>query len=340
MSEAQAKMFLLQGDDEFAIAQALKKLEQKFSNTAAAAMNQTTLDGKATSAEELFSVAGAMPFLADYRLVTVINATAKYEKKETQKKFEAVLDKIPSTTVLVLVEHYPKDPRDYKGGWLEKWFQQARQAEKHVQVNTFMLPKGAELTKRILDLAKQKGGKFTPRAADALAGLIGSDPRLAEQEIEKLLAYVNYQRQVEHDDVEALTADTAEGNVFTLVDALALQQGPKAMNMLQRLLEQTDASMIFGMVVRQFRLLILARDAMERGANEAEIAKQTKLHPYVVGKSIPQARRFKLADLETVYRRLLDMDEEIKKGQISTDLALETFVAAFTTPPVGHPAAR
>ncbi len=332
MDENFPLVFLLQGDDEYAISQHLKGLEAKYSDPTSAAMNETRLDGRTFNPDELLSVAGAMPFLAKYRIVTLSYATLKYKDKEAHDKFTAMIGKMPATTVLILLEYFPKDSKEYKGHWLAEWAQKARQAEKPVQVHTLMLPKGAQLAQRIQELAKQAGGKITPLAADALAGLIGNDPRLADQEIEKLLAYVNYQRPIEMDDVQVVTADTAEGDIFLLVDALGLQQGPRAMAMLQRLLEREDPMRIFGMVQRQFRLLLQARDVLDRRGGEAEIAKQVRLHPYVAGKILPQARRFKLAELETVFRRLLDLDEGIKTGQFSAELALEMLVAAFTNP--------
>ncbi len=234
------------------------------------------------------------------------------------------------------MEYLPENKKDYKGQWLEKWFNKAKTTGKPVQVDIFILPKGEEITSRILEMTKQAGGKITPRAAAELASLIGNEPRLARQEIEKLLAYVNYQRAVDIDDVQAVTADTAEGNVFTMVDALAQQQGQRAMSMLQRLLEQENPVILFGMVVRQFRLLIAARDVLDRGADESELIKRMKLHPYVASKSISQARRFRMADLEAVYHRLLDLDEGVKTSQLSIELALEMLVASFTAPQAVH----
>ena len=44
----------------------------------------------------------------------------------------------------------------------------------------------------------------------------------------KLLAYVNYQRAVEIDDVQNLTTDSSQGDIFAMVDALSAKDGRKA----------------------------------------------------------------------------------------------------------------
>jgi DNA polymerase III delta subunit len=45
---------------------------------------------------------------------------------------------------------------------------------------------------------------------------------------------------------------------------------------------------------------------------------------------VSQAHHFSLSILETIYHRLLNLDESIKTGQIEELLALDTFIAGFT----------
>jgi DNA polymerase-3 subunit delta len=85
------------------------------------------------------------------------------------------------------------------------------------------------------------------------------------------------------------------------------------------------------MVVRQFRFLLLAREVLDAGGQEADVVRQLKVHPYVGRKITEQARRFHMNTLEAVYHRLLELDEAMKTGLMDGDLALSTFAAAFTT---------
>jgi DNA polymerase-3 subunit delta len=185
--------------------------------------------------------------------------------------------------------------------------------------------------------SEQAGGQFTSQAAGLLATLVGGDTRLADQEIHKLLAYVNYNRPVEAEDVEILTADVAPGDIFALVDALGNQDGRKAMGMLHRLLEQQEPLSIFSMIVRQFRLLLLAREVLDGGGQSGEVASQLGINPWLADKLAAQVRRFSLAGLEAIYHRLLDIDEAVKTGQAPDDLALESLVAALTASPAQAP---
>jgi DNA polymerase-3 subunit delta len=331
MTRSAPVVYLLHGEDEFAIAQCVSELEAKLGDASLVALNTTRLDGRTANLDELPSVTSAMPFLAKRRLVILANPTARLSGLPAQQKFVAFLEKVPASTALVLVEyHLLTEERERKRGkihWLEQW---ADQAGDLVLKRAFPLPKGERLVRLIQDQAKAAGGQINSQAAALLANLVGDDPRLADQEVRKLLAYVNYSRAVAPDDVEALTADVWQGDIFKLVDALGNQDGRKAQGMLHRLLETQDAPSIFGMVIRQFRLLLLAREILDNGKRADDVMRELKLAPFVAEKITAQARHFTLPELEAVYHRLLEMDAAIKTSQVQGDLALDALVADLT----------
>jgi DNA polymerase III subunit delta len=326
-------VYLLHGDDEYAISRFVDDLEAKLGDSSLAAMNVTRLDGRSFNPNELLSIAGVLPFLAKRRIVILDNPLARLESTDARQGFIGQLDQLPPTTALVLVEKRPlTEERDRKKGklhWLEQW---ATSAGDRVFLRQFVQPKGTSLGQWIQSRARELGGRFDPPAAATLGELVGGDSRRAEQEIEKLLAYVNYRRPVEIDDVQLLTADTAEKNIFDFVDAIGMRNGQQAINLLQKLLEQEDAQRIFSMVVRQFRLLLQAREVLDSGASDAEVARILGIHPFVAEKISRQARQFTLPALEDIYHRLLEMDLAMKTSQLTEELALETLVAglAFT----------
>ena len=333
MSQPPPIVYLLHGDDEFAIGKFVDELEAKLGDPSLAAMNVTRLDGRTFNPAELLSIAGNLPFLASRRIVILNNPLAFLGNKDSKQSFINQIEKLPTTTALLLVEHDPPPQDKEKQAllkWLKKWVDSLGD---RAYTRDFKQPKGPAMRQWILERAIASGGQFTPQAADSLSVLVGADTLLASQEIEKLLTYVNAKRPVEAEDVQLLTADTAEGNIFTLVDALGNRQGKKAVDMLRRLLEQEDAGYIFPMVVRQFRLLLLARDVLDRRGTDRELAQALGVHPYVAEKVGLQARQFTLPILEALYHRLLELDAAIKTGQIDGVLALDTLVAELMLQP-------
>jgi DNA polymerase-3 subunit delta len=321
-------IYLFHGEDEFSIAEEIHKLEKKLGDEASAALNTTRLDGRTLSLDELENTARAMPFLASRRLVVVYSPLAKIDSSPAlQDRFRGLLGNLPESTALVLVEYKSLyDEKKKKKHWLLEW---AEQAGERVFVRSFSGP-GKEMSVWIQKRAKQAGGRFTSQAASTLAPLVGNDTRLAHQEIVKLLTYVNYERPVEREDVDAVTALPGETSIFTMVDALGMQNGKQAINTLHRLLEEQDAQSIFLMIVRQFRLLLQAAEILEGGGTDREVARDLHLQPFIAQKISTQARRFSLGTLEAVYRRLLEIDEAVKMGQMEGEVALDAFIAGFT----------
>ena len=331
MAENKPVVYIFHGDDAFAIGQALASISAQMGDPSTAEMNTTRLEGRSLNLDELVRATRSMPFLAERRLVVLDDPLGSLKSAKDREKFQDLLSGVPPTTALVIQISSPLvDARGRRSGkthWLEKW---AQGQDGKVFLREFLLPKGPQMANWIRQQAKESGGEFSPPAATLLGSLVGDDPRLAVQEIEKLLAYINYQRPVEPDDVEYLVAYAGETSVFDMVDALGARNGREALRLLHHLLEQDDPLRLFGMVVRQFRLLLLTRELLDTGYREQEIASALKSPGFVVRKLMGQVRTFTLPQLEAIYHKLLEIDEAIKTGQTDGDIALDTLVAALT----------
>jgi DNA polymerase-3 subunit delta len=156
--------------------------------------------------------------------------------------------------------------------------------------------------------------------------MVGVDTRQAGMEIAKLLAYVDWARPIRGSDVETVCIVTSQQSVFDFVDALSSGSGRTAQRLLHRLLENEDAFSLWGMVVRQFRLLIQAREILDGRGNKDDVARALGVHPFVAEKTTSQANRFSMESLENIYHRLLEIDEQVKTGQVTLELALDTLI--------------
>ena len=318
-------IFFLFGNDEFAITRKLKDFESDFNDPTSADMNTARLDARSANENDLNTAVNAMPFLAKRRLVLLANPSSKYNNVSSRKKFLEFIEKAPETTRLVMYESV--EPRDADKHWLNKW---AGKNEKLIQTKAFMLPRLREMTGWIINETKQQGGQIEPRAAEMLKDMVGVDTRQAGMEIAKLLAYANWARPVTSQDVEAVCIVTSQQSVFDFVDALSSGNGKSAQHLLHRLLESEDPFSLWGMVIRQFRLLIQAREILDGRGNKDDVARALGVHPFVAEKTTGQAGRFSVESLEFVYRKLLVIDEGVKTGQVTLDLALDTLVVELT----------
>ena len=318
-------ILFLYGNDEFAITRRLAEFGAIFTDPTSAEMNTAQLDARTVSEDELNNAVNAMPFLASQRLVLLENLSARYNKPEARKKFLEFIGKIPESTRLVMYESV--EPKEAERHWLNKWAEKTKLA----QTQAFMLPRLKDMHGWVLNETKRQGGQMDQAAAAKLVEMVGVETRQAAQEISKLLAYVNWSRPVKVTDVEAVSIITAEPDIFAMVDALASGNGKSAQRLLHRLLENEDAFSVWGMVVRQFRLVLLAREVLDAHGGVNEVTNALGVHPFVAGKVTGQAKRFSMTALEKIYHKLLEIDEAAKRSQVALDLALETLVVELTT---------
>jgi len=322
-------IIFLYGNDEYGISQRLHESAAMFSDASQAEMNTAHLDARTMTEDEGVSATTAMPFLAKQRLVILADPSAKYADAQKRKKFYDFLLKLPPTTKLLMWEHVElkgwgtkaEHEKEELKHWLVKWVkQQGLGLERHA------LPAAREMPGWIIQYGKTHGGQIVSGAAERLAQMVGTDTRQAAQEITKLLTYVNWSRPVTAADVETLSPLTAAPDIFAMVDALAARDARKAQRLLHRLLEVQDAFSTWGMIVRQFRLLLLAREVLDSGGGEAQAAKALGSPPFVARKSLGQARGFTIQRLEQIYHRLLEIDLAAKTGRMPLELAMDVLV--------------
>ena len=339
------RFYLLHGPDEFGSAEFLAGLKAQQGDPAMAELNTIVFDGRSALLADVRANAGTLPFLTAHRLVIVEgwltrllsrveaaegsagdepsgdDARRGGTAREQLTTLAEYLPSLPETTLLILVEKREIPARNpvLKAAAGADW----------ALVKMFDLPKGEALVRWIRARAKAERGEITLGAAQALAE-VENDPRALVNEIAKLLTYVNYSRPVELEDVETLTPAGGEAKVFDMVDAIGQRRGPAAQRELHKLLESAEPLYALSMIVRQYRLLLQARELLGERTSEADISKTLGLHPYPTGKICAQARNYSLADLEHIYRRLLEYDVEIKTGQIEAAAALDTLVGALT----------
>jgi DNA polymerase-3 subunit delta len=335
MHQPKPTVYLIYGDDEFAIHRIVHQLQEKLGDPTTAAMNVQRFSVMGLDMGALEETCSAIPFLSHRRLIILDHAEQLTRDKkwdETQReRFYNFLENIHETTALVLIEHVDiqskKKLDDYKNrSPLYRW------AEPYHPHRAYLIPcstpKGGAFLHWLMEHCKDLGGEIEPTAAHMLAELVSEDPLLADQEIKKLLDYVDLGRPIGNDDVERLTPFHGQSNVFAMVDAIGLRHGQEALGHLHRLLEDSDPRYAFSMIVRQFRLLLQAREALDNGQNPNQV-----LHVpgFVADKISAQARNFTLTDIERIYHNLLAIDLASKTSQASYEVELDRLIAELST---------
>jgi DNA polymerase-3 subunit delta len=330
MQESIPTIYLFYGTDELALAEEVQSLHQRLGDQPMADLNTQRFAAANVDLPTLEAACAAVPFLTKRRLVILENPTA-FIKTTTSEEFFAFLQRVPSSTALVLLEPQDLGPKKHgaKPSPLLLWAQEHRDIA-HLEHRN--VPSGPAFVRWIEQRCQELGGAITHHAAEALAEASAYDPQTAQTELEKLLDYTNYQRDVQPEDVEALTPLYGQAGIFALVDAIGERNAQQALSSLQDLLESEPALVILSMIVRQFRLLLVAREALDARQHPHQALRPHTKSAFVMNKIARQARNFRLADLKQVYQRLFDLDWGSKTSQRDLPVALEALVADLTRP--------
>ncbi len=203
-------------------------------------------------------------------------------------------------------------------------------ASKEVSGEEFNLLEGERLEAWIKKEVAAQGGQIDNLAIKKLAAFVGPDLWQMQNEVTKLISF-KADKPIAADDVDILVKSKIESDIFKTIDALAARQKVSAFKFLYRNLTQGESEIsLLGMLVYQFRNLLMVKDLIEQGIPFYNLAKKIKLHPYVLRKTYEQSKNFSYAALKKIYERLMEIDLAIKTGQIEPRAALDLVVAEIT----------
>ncbi len=325
-------VIILHGDDELAMERIVRECQEQTAAGGDAQLNTTVLDCEKARDMELVSALQALPFFTAHNLVVLKNPLARIKGEAAQKRLTGLLDAKPECTLVVLMVEDTYKFREQAFAllnarhWLVKWAAASAVVARLVGCS---LPDPRSMPGWILEEAKRQGGAIQPAAAAAMSDRVGNNTRQASLEIEKCLLYADFKREVTRADVEKLCHTRASANIFKMIDLSAQGDSRQAVELLHRLLEEDDPQSVFGMFVRQFRLLLQTREIMDEGGQAADVTRELRILGFVSGRLMAQAQRYSLPRLEGIYRQLMEIDLANKSSQMDLDLALDLFVASL-----------
>lgn len=323
--------YIFHGDDDISLDLALKKMHDAMGEDGD--LNTSEFEGDNATVPEILSAAKSFPFLSDKRLIIAKGLISYITRKgsgETGKKaVERLLEELPNLPAyarLVMVERESLDDKN-------KILKSAREFS-NGYITRFEKPKN--LTSWIIQRARDEyQTQIEPQAAQAIADVVNEDIRRADNELFKLVCYVDGDHPINEHDVATLTPYVPEANVFDMVDALANGDGEKALRLIHQALHDDPRDPGFGLfslIVRQFRLLLMVRDYLDNGGSsrEGDIARALSVHPFVGKKISVQSRAFNIEQLDRIMKRLQKYDQDMKTGRIEARLALDLLVASLS----------
>jgi DNA polymerase-3 subunit delta len=329
-------LYILHGRDDFSRREELGRIKTSLDTDGMLATNTDVLDGREVTLEQLTAVCSTVPFLGSHRLVVVEGLLGRFESSDRPRRpasggrprrgpgpelerwrpLAECVQSLPDSTTLVFLD----DELSAGNPLLDA-------LRPHAKVIEFRELKPGAVLQWVMERAQRQGVDISPTAAKLLAELVGNKLWILASELEKLAAYV-HGRRIEGADVKALVSAARDVNVFAMVDAVVERRAPLALRLLrQQVAQGVESGYLLAMVVRQYRLIIQAKELSQSGISTQEIGQRLGIgSDFVLQRVLDQADRYSLSRLKAAYRRLLEADEAVKRGRYNEELALELLV--------------
>lgn len=276
-------------------------------------MNFARFEGKGLDVDELIRLADTMPFFAERRLILVEDSGFFKSASDALVQY---LPSMPDTTILLFVEtEVDKRNRLYK-----KVKDMGYAAELNRQDS-------AQLARWAGGILTREQKKITKHTMELFLRMAGDDMENIRMELEKLISYTLGREVITDEDVLAVCTVQVTNRIFEMVSAIVNRQPRKAMDLYEDLLTLKEPPMrILFLIARQFNQLLQVKDLMGKGMDKGTIASKLKMQPFVVGKTMPQARQFGREQILSYVEFCVETEEAVKSGRLQDRLAVELLI--------------
>lgn len=184
-----------------------------------------------------------------------------------------------------------------------------------------------EISQRLIDLAKKNNYKLSLSDANYITYASLNNYDIAYNQLEKVFLYYNKPGEILKKDLENLISSNLEDNNFKFVDAVINRDIPKAVKLIKDFkLFKIEPLILINLLSKEYRNLLLIKELINKNLNTKEIGKELSLQDWQVEKLINNAYNYSIKELEDKLLGILNLDYEIKSGQIEKYLGLEMFI--------------
>lgn len=297
----------LTGDNLLLIQSALNEQVTSYANKHGS-LNIERLDVSENDLEHMTESLVGISLFNPQKLVILKNITGN---KQFLDDLEQLLSSVPNSTDVTLVLPNP-----------DKRLKSYKYLKENTAFKEFNELKTPELITWVVNYVKEQGGKLSNNDANYLIERVGNNQLNLAHELDKLLLY---QTSIGREQIDELTEAIPQSTIFELMDAAFGGNVQKALKLYDEQREQkVEPLAILGMIGWQLHVLSLVAAAQSK--NPSDIAKASKLHPFVVNKSLSIVRRLPLPRLKVLVHRALLLDIRLKSESINADDALKHYI--------------
>lgn len=332
-------MIVVYGQDSFRALNKIREMKEKFIREIDELDTSFgDLDGKSLTMAELSRALATDSLFAKKRLLLIRNVLAN-KSENFLKELADYLAQFKTENIIIFYEERLTLDKHKKPVWLTaddktKALTKAQQKMWLVMAEAYLMYYPLLNEQELAKWLKQKlgeSGLAISRGAERILLSAGPDLWLINNEINKLIAYklaLADGLEINENDLRDLVSYDTNQSIFELTDAIGNKDKAKAIDLMKQQLANSAAPLyLLSMLNRQFKIILSVRQGLDNGLSPKTLADSLKLHPYVLQKSINQARNYNLTNLKAIIGTLAKIDYNFKSGKWSVEMMLDVLVA-------------
>lgn len=304
--------YLLYGEERYLRRQYKNRLQEALCSEGDT-MNTHFYTGKDFSVGEVIDLAETLPFLSERRVIFITDSGLF---KSGGEKMAEYLTAPNETTFFVFTEsEVDKRSKLYK-----------TVASKGYAAEFAVQDENA-LKRWIAGVLSKDGKKITENTVQLLLSKTGADMENIQSELEKLVCYCLDRDVVTENDVEAVCTTRVSNHIFDMINAVADKRQKEALDLYYDLLALKEPPMrILFLIARQCNLLLQAKELKAKGYDNRTIGTKIGVPPFIAGKYLKQASRFKTSALRSAVKQCVEAEEAVKSGRMNDRMSVEILI--------------
>lgn len=306
------QVYLLHGEERYLRRQYRDKLRNALCEEGDN-MNVHFYEGRGTDTAAIIDLAETLPFFAQRRVIFLSDSGLFKSGGEKMAEYLAS----PSETTYFVFTESEVDKRSK----LYKTVQSRGYAAE------FAIQDENTLKRWIAGILNREKKKATEETILLLLSKTGTDMDNIQMELEKLLCYTMDREIITAQDVETICTTRISNHIFDMINAVALRQPKQALELYYDLLALKEPPMrILFLIARQCNMLLQVKELKNRGFDNRAIGSKIGVPPFIVGKYLSQASRFKSSVLRRAVEKSVEAEEAVKTGRMDDRMSVEILI--------------
>jgi DNA polymerase-3 subunit delta len=297
--------YLIHGDDHGRIAERRARL-RALAEEASGAQGIEVFEGDAATPEAIAAALSAMTFAIGRRFI-VVDGVERWKDRELEPLEAALAAMAPDTTVAFFARE------DSRTKVSKRLHDAIHNAGGDVSAEESVKP--WELPKWVRAQAKELGVELDSDAARALVQHVGERQQRLLRELEKLALWSSGDQRIGAEEVEELTAPSAERKIWALADALVSGDEKVATGLFLSLRAQGERvpGLMYWMAGR-VRSAVEVAQALEAGVPAAQVKRGLRMPARAADRLIADAARAGVGKLRAALEQLADLELASRGG--------------------------